>query len=323
MIKLVCLLSIFIRASAFRVVGWFNGNKPDIQNIPWDYYTHIVTGHPTLYDNGTVECDLQDNITQTIVKLAHDKNKIVQWRDTFTYDDNVLFNKTYNYKVVNYLKSLPIAMKQCNIDGIEYDMEWGYKLLDKLGIILPYYSNLYTDFLSKVKKTVNTSIVSMDAGTPGCCCQGCGYPLEFLPWVNVTEFNNGAFDFMNIMSYHWNIYGNIDRWKMDKYYYETIWKFNLSKINMAIPYFSMNATGLKINSQPEWSSLSQSCPNVDPSINICNGLLFVGKNMNYELGKYAKQNFGGAFPWTLNYDSFENNNTLIDWFIKGVNEINT
>ena len=60
------------------------------------------------------------------------------------------------------------------------------------------------------------------------------------------------------------MYGNIDRWTKDKYYYETIWKFNLSKINMAVPYFSMNTTGLKINSQPKWSSLSQSCPNVDP-----------------------------------------------------------
>ena len=323
MINLLILLNIIflIPINSFRIVGWFNGKEDDIKNIPWDYYTHIVTGTPILYDNGTVDCDLNDNITQTIIKSAHQKNKIVQWIDKFTYDENVIFNETYNYKVVNYLNSLPQAMKHCNIDGIEYDMEWGYKLLDKLGIILPYYSNLYTQFLIKVKNAVNNLLVSIDVGTPGCCCNGCGYPLEFLPWVNVTEFNNGAFDFINIMSYHTSEIGSIDRWKMDRYYYETKWKFNLSKINMAVQYFSMNVTGLKINSEIVWSKLSKSCPNIDPEINICNDLLFVGKNMNYELGKYAKQYFGGAFPWTINYDSFENNNTLINWFIRGVNSI--
>ena len=32
------------------------------------------------------------------------------------------------------------------------------------------------------------------------------------------------------------------------------------------------------------------------------------KEMNYKIGKFAKQvEFGGVFPWTLNYDSFVNN----------------
>lgn len=27
----------------------------------------------------------------------------------------------------------------------------------------------------------------------------------------------------------------------------------------------------------------------------------------------AKNNFGGVFPWASNYDSIENNNSLIKW----------
>ena len=42
--------------------------------------------------------------------------------------------------------------------------------------------------------------------------------------------------------------------------------------------------------------------------------------MNYKIGKFAKQaEFGGVFPWTLNYDSFVNNNTLINYLYRGIN----
>ena len=88
-------LSLLYVTESFRVVGWFNGNESDIKNIRWDIYTHIVTGFPTLYLNGTVTCNKEDNITQTIVDLAHKNNVLVQWRSKFIYDSNVLFNNTY------------------------------------------------------------------------------------------------------------------------------------------------------------------------------------------------------------------------------------
>ena len=321
MFNVLSLFLLFAQTVAFRVVGWFNGEYADVKNIPWNYYTHIVTGDPILYDNGTVECNLNDTLTQTIVDLAHKHNRLVQWKSKFIYGSPI-FNNTDTYKVDNYINSLPLALKQCNIDGVEFDYEWGYKLLDKMGIILPYYSNKYTDFLTNVKRAVGEDhIVSIDMGSPGCCCVSCGYPLEFLPWVNVTRFNNGAFDFINSMDYFYSKDGNIDRWKNAKYHYETLWGFNLSKINLGIPYFSMNTTFNHINNEPIWSTLSKSCPNIEPDINVCEKIPFVGKQMNYDLGVYAKQNVGGAFPWTINFDSFENNNTLINWFMKGVNEV--
>ena len=54
--------------------------------------------------------------------------------------------------------------------------------------------------------------------------------------------------------------------------------------------------------------------------NVCNGITFVGKELNYMLGYVSVElGFGGVFPWTLNYDSFENNNTLIDYLYNGIN----
>ena len=43
--------------------------------------------------------------------------------------------------------------------------------------------------------------------------------------------------------------------------------------------------------------------------------------MNYELGKFIKEGgFRGAFPWAINYDSIEYNNSLINYLYKGLSE---
>ena len=317
---LFILLTKMTDVNPFKVVGWFNGDYDDIKNIPFDKYTHIVTGSPTTYKNGTVECNLDDNITQTIIKLAHDNNDYVQWRGNFP---GVILDWRDNSSVMeNYVSSLPIAMEKCNIDGIEFDYEWGDRFLNKIGIITPYMSNTYTDFLEYVKKSVGNKLVSIEIGAWGCCCQGCGYPLGVLPWVNVTRFNDGAFDFINIMSYHNQYFENLLYWESDYYFLKDIWKYNISKVNLAIAYFSMNASYFKIHSEPIWAHLSKICPNIDPNLNICDNVPITGKKLNYEIGAYAKKmGFGGLFPWTINYDSFEYNNTLIDWAIAGVNSV--
>ena len=201
MIKLFSLFILLIKilyVTPFNVVGWFNGNYDDIKNIPFDKYTHIITGSPTTYKNGTVLCNLDDNITQTIVKLAHNNGDYVQWRTLFPED--ILDWKNNLTVMENYVSSLSVAMEECNIDGVEFDYEWNDRFLNKVGIITPYMSNTYTDFLEYLKKGVGNKLVSIDIGTWGCCCQGCGYPLGVLPWVNVSRFNTGAFDYINGMS---------------------------------------------------------------------------------------------------------------------------
>ena len=52
--------------------------------------------------------------------------------------------------------------------------------------------------------------------------------------------------------------------------------------------------------------------------NVCDGQVFVGKTMQYNLGVLAaRHGLGGVFPWALSYDSFAHNNTLVRYLDKG------
>ena len=99
-----------------------------------------------------------------------------------------------------------------------------------------------------------------------------------------------------------------------------LWKMDPKRVNIGIPYFSMNRTkNYKIYNEPIWRSLSQKCPNINPNLNVCDGITFVGKKMNEDLGILIKKNgFGGAFPWAGNYDSVQYNNSLVKWLGKGL-----
>ena len=78
---------------------------------------------------------------------------------------------------------------------------------------------------------------------------------------------------------------------------------------------------MKIYNEPTWQGLSPLCPNIDPEENICEDIVFVGKKMNYKLGKWIQQEgFGGAFPWAANYDSIQFNNSLVEWLAAGLQD---
>ena len=309
---------LFSKADEYRVVGWYNGDQAGISNIPWDKYTHIVTGFPIQYPNGSIACNHNDTITQTIVELAHENNRVVQWHNSVDVIQAVFNNSAVEYRE-NFLNSLLGAMDDCNIDGIEFDFEWNYRFLDKIGIVLPKYADMYTDFLADVKSRIPNRIVSADIGVWGCCDVSDGYPLGILPWINATKFNAGAFDFVNSMSYHRPKDLSIKRWFIDALVMDKLWKFNLSNVNLGVPYFGVNESFFKIHSEPTWASYSHYCPNMPEDQNVCNGITFVGKELNYMLGYVSVElGFGGVFPWTINYDSFENNNTLINYLYNGI-----
>ena len=77
-----------------------------------------------------------DTITNTIVELAHENNRVVQWRNSIDVIQAVFNNSAGEYRE-NFLNSLLGAMDDCNIDGIEFDFEWHYRFLDTIGIVLP------------------------------------------------------------------------------------------------------------------------------------------------------------------------------------------
>ena len=103
--------------------------------------------------------------------------------------------------------------------------------------------------------------------------------------------------------------------KKDAFFID-LWGINRSRVNIGIPYFSMDIWN-KNSGEPTWNSLSKFCPNITFTSNTCNNITFVGKKMNYKLGQWIKtEGFGGVFPWALNYDSY--NDSLVQWLYQGV-----
>mgnify|MGYP003706403953 CR=1 FL=1 len=153
---LYTLVLFFIYASianSFDFVGWYGGDQNGTKNINYTVYTHIVTGSPKIMPDGTAICDTSDELTQSIVHDAHRVGRLVQWRAGF--EVLLIFNDTDNARsmVQNYLGSIGDAMNDCNIDGIEFDFEWGSTKWN-LGLIPEKDADMYTDFLTDVKNSV-------------------------------------------------------------------------------------------------------------------------------------------------------------------------
>ena len=320
MILLIFLL--FATSSATRVVGRWVGNPDNpifpIEKLSWDMYTHIRYGDPLVSENGSAYCNKKDYQFQDILKKAHHHNVKIQWGCGIKDIHDVLWNPNKSYLRTNYLKSIGQAVNDCGVDGIEVDYEFGDSKYMNWGIVTPEESTHYSQFLADIKNSLGPDkLVSADVSIWGLA--GGNYLLGFLPWVNATILNAGGFDFINTMSYHWNKDGNIWSWEKDGWFIDK-WGIDRKRVNIGIPYFSELKSNGKIISEPTWTGLSPKCPNISPQQNICNGTVFVGKDMNKKLGTWIKaEGFGGVFPWSANYDTIQFNNSLIKWLMDGLN----
>ena len=318
---------LFIPTSSFNIVGDYINNGKTInptfppEKIDWSIYTHVHSGVPKVFINGTATCDINDLITPRIVELAHKNGVKVQWG--LNLDLNKYLWNTNNSTIKNnYLNSIGRAVNDCKIDGIcvDYEGPFGGGLIVKLGIVAPKQAKFYTEFLADLKMALGPGkIVSADVSIWGIAPGS--WLLGFLPWVDPVMLNEGKIDFINTMSYHWNKDGNIAAWEKDIFFLTKIWKIDPKRVNLVIPYLSMNRTkNFKIYNEPIWQGLSRKCPNIDPNTNVCEDIVFVGKKMNEKIGALIKKhNLGGAFPWAANYDSIQYNNSLIKWLNRGLN----
>ena len=321
------LLLLVIRnvKAQFNVSSWYVGDHDapsfPLEKIRWDIYTHIYNTGLVVDPDGSAHCNHSDPFTQKLITMAHQHNtKVLTGLGDFNIHQALWQPELYGSQTITFFSTIHTAIHDCDWDGIEVDYEWSDTKWGKLGIIPGKASTHYTEFLSKLKKTIGPNkTVSADISIQGI---GKGeYWLGVLPWVNVTMLNRGDFDFINTMSYHWNKDGNIWSWKKDAWFIDQ-WGIDRKRVNIGIPYYSMNRTkDLKIYNEPTWGGLSQICPNIGLKENECDGVVFVGKDMNYRLGKWLREEgFGGVFPWAANYDSCWNNNSLVDWLYRGINK---
>ena len=317
-IQILLVIFLFSMADAFRISGWWVGpiNTPNfpIEKLSWNIYTHIRYGDPPSFPNGTVYCDKDDRNLNKVLYLGKKYNTKILWGAGAP--PHILWNASNIVLKNNYLNSIGNAVKECGLDGIEIDYEFGDSPYISLGIVTPKESTHYTTFLSQIKESLGTSkIVAADISIWGI---GHGeWILGFWSWVNATMLNHGRLDYINTMSYHWSSSGNIWAWEKDEFFLDA-WGMNRNRVNIGLPWYS-NKWYDTPSSEPTWNSLSPYCPNINPSLNICNNTVFIGKKMNKRLGYWIKsQGFGGVFPWAANYDSLQYNNSLLPWLVQGL-----
>ena len=306
---LLFLLSAAAAARRPRVVGWYDGVHPPVDQIPWDIYTHVRYGGPMINDSGQCFC----NLTQMapLVAAAHAHNASVLWAPGIEFGDfranlplhemppaelDERFNEEDFH--ANYWASIGRAQADCGVDGIEVDYEHGP---NKWGVVTPAKADAYTQWLAKLRQVTGKPVsadISVWGVAPG------NYVLGVLPWVNVTKLNEGAFDYVNTMSYHWNRDGDIWSWKKDLYFLLSVWKIDPSRVSLGVPYYSHP-------SSRTWGGLSTKCPNITADQNVCDGEVFVGEDMQFKIGRLAaSHDVGGLFPWAMSYDAFGDNKTL-------------
>ena len=292
-----------------RVVGWYDGVRPPVDQIPWDIYTHVRYGAPLIDDNGQCYC----NLTQmaAVVAAAHAHNASVLWAPGIEFgkfhhaamSDDVHFDEEDFH--ANYWASIGRAQADCGVDGIEVDYEHGP---NKWGVVTPAKADVYTQWLAKLRQVTGKPVsadISVWGVAPG------NYVLGVLPWVNVTKLNEGAFDYVNTMSYHWNRDGDTWPWLKDLYFLLAVWKIDPSRVSLGVPYYSHP-------SSRTWGDLSTKCPNITADQNVCDGEVFVGEDMQFKIGRLASSHdVGGLFPWAMSYDAFGNNKTLARSLVVG------
>jgi len=272
-----------------------------------------VTSSPIVLHNGTAICNTSDLFLQQFVQRAKAYGKKIIWRDGMLANNlkNVIFNNSWNVFRNNYLTSINNAVSQCGVSGIEFDFE------PEDGIMSVNEVNTYSAFLVAMKQALGpTKEIGACVGVYG-LTEG-SFPLMERSWIDAAMVNSGGIDYLNLMSYHWPILNDIEPWIQDAFMYTKIWGFNSSKINIGIPYFNLNGTFGQYN-EPLWCNLSDDCPNINPSQNVCNDITIVSKQQNYNIGQFVREyNFRGIFPWSSNYDSQSNNNSMISWAYAGL-----
>ncbi len=315
------ILSFFLSlACGFDMVGWYVGNNAmPPQSFPFSIYTHAVVGSPLVSENGTATCNTSDTTLKQFVELAkkyQPKRKII-WRDGIPPDNiwPILSNASWAKYKDAYLKSIGQAVKDCGVDGIEFDYECPNTPLGRAGIVSREEATNFTELMVLVKASIGSDKqIGCDMGVWG-VTRG-SYPVMFEPWVNVSMVKAGAIDYINTMSYHYPAFpGEIFPWEKDGFILTKIWGLPKDKINIGLPYFFHNGS-----KEPLWSDLSPLCPDIDPKAIRCAGILVISKEDNFLIGEYIRKNgFRGAFPWAADYDSLEFNNTLAEWLFRGLN----
>ena len=329
-----------------RVVGWYEppftkstNNATDwlLDGFPWHVYTHVRVFHTDtihLSRSGHARCGPQ-HPTQYRRFLAHARKQGVKvlggspngFAVRAVFD--ALFdlgNRTFwdGYRAA-VLATLGDAVRECGLDGLEFDYEWADDSLGKYGLIDPEKATAFTRLMAEIKTALGPNrTVSCDVDVWG--YHHAYYAFQLWPNADAAMVNAGALDWVNTMSYHWTRDGDLGPWEKDAFVMHGVWGFDKERVNIGVPWYATKGDPAKNQGGPSWRLLSRGCPNVAPDVNTCGDYVFIGKRMNERLGRFIGENgWGGVFPWAGTYDDIataENatarNNSLTPWLAAGL-----
>jgi hypothetical protein len=304
------------------MVGWYsttNALDPlmPIEMFPWSIYSHIVYGKPWIDQNtGIATCNSQDaNFSRVLNETQKHGRKLI-WKSGLKDVWQVMTNASLARWKHNFVASIGEAVRNCSVDGLEFDYECPNTPLGHAGIVTPEQATIFTQFMADVKQSMGPGKqMSCDMGVWG--VTGGSYPLMMEPWVNVSMVKaGGAVDYINAMSYHFpQDPTDVLPWVKDGYILSKVWGIPKNMINIGLPYYYRNGP----RSEVVWAHLAARCPNLDPDSNECAGIRIVSKRANHEVGKWiATEGYRGAFPWAASYDTLKYNNTLSTWVYAGL-----
>ena len=300
--------------SSFDVVGWYVGdNFTDwpLSDLRWDIYSTIRFGEVQIDGYGT--CTAPDDAAfAQMLSAARAHNR------TLTLGPGIdVWGCVHNASLAAYCKKYTATVGAAvrslgpGIAGVEFDYECPPTAAGHAGIVSKAEARAFTQLLDGVQRSMGSGYtVGADVGPWG-VSHG-SYPLGLTPWVDKDLMALNPALFVNTMSYHAPKDCGIAPWQKDALDIHNLWGLSKSQINIGINYFSFNLSGFeKIVGEPTWHTLGEHCPNVDEGTCICDGIGFVSKNQNYEIGKFVREHgFRGLFPWAANYDAFANNSLI-------------
>jgi len=304
---------------AFDMVGWYSTSSgmdplmpPEL--FPWGLYSHMVYGKPHVDPDGRAWCNKTDvNLTRVLAQVRAHGRKLI-WHPNVENTWEVMSNASLAKYKANYLATIGQAVRDCEIDGIEFDYECPNTTWGRAGIVTPAEATMFTQFMADIKAAMGPGKqISCDMGVWGVTYGS--YPFMFVPWVNVSMVKNGAIDYINTMSYHYPGHAaEVFPWKKDGFILAELWGIPRNMINIGVPLFFHDGPDEVL-----WSRLAEKCPNLDPQSIECAGVRIVGKQENLEIGRWIReQGFRGAFPWAASYDTLQWNNTLAQWLFDGL-----
>lgn len=294
-------------------VGWYRGGVDEFvdcmppETIDWSALTHLTYSHTEQscqYVAGEYNCTAALNRTLltrlTTAAHAHGVKVLlaVGWEASGPqpWDSPSIGAK--------FVGSVAAVVAEWGFDGVEYDVEAFPKANTTL-------RTLYTQNILIPTKPALLKAVPPSRATVGVCLAAYNYnPFVF---VENSPALYSVIDFFNVMSYNWQSSPTSASHPFPSASataLTTLEKYGIpkEKLNMGIGWYTSPGGGSAVCSLAKSPDCAKTLEE-SPDVNVCQGMMYDGPAMSYEMARFAAAGgWGGVMTFCVNYDT---HNTLL------------